>query len=325
MCNIAIIGAGQLGSRHLQAMSLLDVSANLYVLDPNLDSLGRAETRLQEIGYNKKLLNVRYVNEYAQLPSKFDAAIIATTSDVRRNAIECLLAQSEVKYLVLEKVLFQRVEDYTKVLALLNEHNVSAWVNCPQRTWEIYKDLATKLEPGETIEFNVSGGGWGLACNAIHYIDLFAFLTKQNDVTFSTERLVSDISVSKRAGFIEFHGTLTGSVSRGDYLALTCYPARNAPVLVQVLSNSRRYIVKENQRSVLISNAADDWLWVEHEFSVPFQSQQTHKVIKELIYTDRCQLPSFHESMSLHLPMIEAFLAFISKKSEKDVFECRIT
>ena len=50
--NIAIIGAGQLGSRHLQGLKKAQAPMNIYVLDANNDSLKICEQRYNEIADN---------------------------------------------------------------------------------------------------------------------------------------------------------------------------------------------------------------------------------------------------------------------------------
>jgi saccharopine dehydrogenase-like NADP-dependent oxidoreductase len=48
MMNIVIIGAGHLGSRHLQALAHLEEQAFVQVIDPSEDSRTIAEKRFKE-------------------------------------------------------------------------------------------------------------------------------------------------------------------------------------------------------------------------------------------------------------------------------------
>ena len=41
MINVALIGAGQLGSRHLQALALSEIPMNIEVVDPFVESFRR--------------------------------------------------------------------------------------------------------------------------------------------------------------------------------------------------------------------------------------------------------------------------------------------
>ena len=122
MVKLAIIGSGQLGSRHLQALSLLDRPALIFVVDPNEDSLKIAEKRFLEISNaDNKIVDIKYIKNIDNLPNSIDLAIISTNSDIRRTIIENLLINSRINYLILEKVLFQKIEDFSYVDTLLKK------------------------------------------------------------------------------------------------------------------------------------------------------------------------------------------------------------
>ncbi|NJM62856.1 MAG: alpha/beta hydrolase [Oscillatoriales cyanobacterium RU_3_3] len=53
---------------------------------------------------------------------------------------------------------------------------VKTWVNCPRRMQPAYHKLRQDLHGHSPITMRVVGGGWGLACNGIHFLDLAAFL-----------------------------------------------------------------------------------------------------------------------------------------------------
>ena len=55
------------------------------------------------------------------------------------------------------------------------------------------------------------------------------------------------------------------------------------------------------------------------------QSKLTHKVAKELFEAGSCQLPSYEESMALHLPLIQNCIHFLEQLKGEPVFRCPIT
>src|SRR5947209_4742456 len=132
MTTVALIGAGQIGSRHLQALARLE--ADITVIDPSSASLDRA----RELAGKS---DIRYATQLDQLGPAIDVAIVACSARERRSVVESLLAGRKVGALVLEKVLFQKIEDYEAVGALLKERGVRAWVNCPRRLWPFYQAL----------------------------------------------------------------------------------------------------------------------------------------------------------------------------------------
>ena len=53
MKNIAVIGGGNIGRRHLQALTNLDSSYNLYVVDPFIDALDLSLQMYEEVRKEK--------------------------------------------------------------------------------------------------------------------------------------------------------------------------------------------------------------------------------------------------------------------------------
>src|ERR1051326_5817460 len=122
MYRIAIIGAGQLGSRHLQAMAHLQIAVELFAVDPSEISLQTAQARWNEVGGLTK--GVKFLDRIEQLPTAIDLAIIATGSAMRRLVIDQLTDYCAVRYMILEKFLFQQEKDFTEVSELLNRKKV---------------------------------------------------------------------------------------------------------------------------------------------------------------------------------------------------------
>jgi predicted dehydrogenase len=88
-----IIGAGQLGSRHLQGLLKLNVEQVIYVLDTSLDSLKISKAREEEIHHNNQ---IHYFSEWDLLPKDFDLVIIATSANVRAKVVKQLIESSSV-------------------------------------------------------------------------------------------------------------------------------------------------------------------------------------------------------------------------------------
>ena len=54
--NIVLVGCGNVGSRHLQALVKVHQSITIYVVEPNKNSQNLGKKRLDEISYNKKTI-----------------------------------------------------------------------------------------------------------------------------------------------------------------------------------------------------------------------------------------------------------------------------
>ena len=115
LSRILLIGAGQLGSRYLQGLSSIDRTSAIFVVDPNLDALSLARQRFEQMPAASHVQSVMYHQDLAELDGEFDLAIIATNADVRKNVVDSLLTSNNIKYLILEKVVFQSIDDLAKI------------------------------------------------------------------------------------------------------------------------------------------------------------------------------------------------------------------
>ncbi len=191
--HIAIIGAGQLGSRHLQGLTKIKQAINVTVIEPNPDALDLSNKRYDEMPSNPLIGSISFSSIMETMEADVDVAIIATNADVRKNVIENLFSVTVVKYMIIEKVAFQSIVDFQVVLQILESNNAKAWVNCSRRMHSFFKTLKTELDPEDRIQVRVEGGNWGLASNAIHMIDLFAFLTGETLFSLNSSGLATKV------------------------------------------------------------------------------------------------------------------------------------
>lgn len=323
MKNITLIGAGQLGSRHLQALALVKQPISIQVIDPSVDSLKVAEARFKEVSTNFKG-EISFHTEISSTKKNIDIAIIATNSKVRRTVIEQLISTSKVKYLILEKVLFVKTDDYNAVEVLLMENNIKTWVNCPRRMMPFYQNLQKKLSG--TIHFSATGNAWGLGCNGIHLLDLFAFLTRSNNIVLSNDLIDKTVIESKRPGYIEFTGTITGHTDKHSF-HITSFPNDSSPLQITINTSAARYSIQEGATGkVGISKLENGWKWEDESFTMPFQSQLTNIVVDDLLETGNCSLTTFKESSALHLIFLTNLISFLRKvNNSNSIDECLIT
>ncbi|MGE3991985.1 hypothetical protein [Pseudorhodoplanes sp.] len=308
MLEIALIGAGQLGSRHLQGLALLDEAARVTVVDPTVAALAVAKERFEQVKQDR--ITAVFTQHIGDLPKRLDGAVVATAANVRRKAIESLLQQSEVKVALLEKVLFQRAEDYAAVGTLLEQVGTRAWVNCTQRLWPFFRDLRPRTLGGSNICIGVTGAQWGLGCNAIHNLDLLSFLTGSADC-----HLVSGLDAgtipSKRQGFIEFTGTLYALGLRGNRVVQTSYRDGDAPFSFQVRAEDFQASWNVQDESMRFAEASTGWKWSEEKVSPLYQSKLTHLVLGDMLKDGTSALPTYDESSALHLKMLDVFLGHL--------------
>jgi predicted dehydrogenase len=299
MFKVAIIGAGQLGSRHLQGLKGAASPLAITVMDSSEDSLQVAKERYDSIpAVGEKAIN--FVTTLQQLPQSLDLVIIATGSKPRAAIVKSLLAYSSVKYLVLEKVLFPVLAEYDEISNLLKEKQVRCWVNCPRRMYGMYKHIKEMIDTSKLIYMTNADENWGLCCNAIHMIDLFLYLNGETTYTVETKWLNDSIEESKRGGYIEMTGTLKVKTPKGNELTL---------ISENNFTGEKNIIIENGDNLYTVSEGEGFWLHnKKYEYAMPYQSQLTGLLADELLKTGGCSLSPFDLSVAYHKPFIKAML-----------------
>jgi len=315
MKRIYVIGAGQIGSRHLQALRAIRQPLDITVVDPAPGALRRAEERFSA-GRGKTKHRVRYVTALPREQAAIDVAIIATDADVRRQVATELLDTANVRYLVLEKLLFQTKRDFGAIESLLKRRRTKAWVNCPMRLMPPYRDVKTKLTT-TALSYHATGSQIALVTTAIHYLDHIAYLTGCADYRVDTSFLNAKPVPSKRKGFLELTGTLLFQFSNGTIGKITSYPTGNAPTVVEIATPDLYYLVREADQKTWIAEPKHNWRWLERSAPIPFQSQITTGIVESLLAKGTCLLPTYRESAALHLPLLESVRKFLNKHGRK--------
>jgi len=321
---IAIIGAGQIGSRHLEGLSKINIPIRVEVVDPSSSSIDVAIKRLEEANHSSNIREVRFRKSIEELPEVIDFAILSTSADIRACVLKKLLSRCIVKNLLLEKVLFQKLEDYAEIAQLLNQLGVMTWVNHPRRLFPFYHELKTRLAKSTMLSYQVQGGAWGLACNGLHLLDHLAFLSGGDGLEVFSDGLDRRIQRSKREGFVEFSGLLHGRLG-GNPFAIFCHEAPS-PMLITICADNETLVIDEGYGFVRMSSKEGGWKWEQREERIiRFQSELTSRVVEEVIATGMCDLPSYAEAVKLHFPFLRCLIAHLEKTKNIKYACCPIT
>lgn len=295
---VAVIGAGLLGRRHLQSLNLCKNDIKVSVVDLSKVSLEQAENDL----LNTRLAGlVEYHQNIEELDENLDLVIVATTAKGRLEVLQALIKKG-VKRILLEKVAFNSVYDIGQAKDLIQGEGLGLWVNCPRRLYPIYKDLKTRLQGRKITNFSISGSDYGLACNGIHYIDLFSYIADCDEYSFDLSR-VSEIVESKRNGYLEYFGELAGEFSNGSKFELNCISCNgSAQYTIKIFFAGGSVDIDEVSGVLTIDIDGDTEVI---KFRLPYQSELTGPLLDEIIDTGTCELTGFVESMRIHTPFIK--------------------
>ena len=335
LIKVAIAGAGQLGSRHLQALALTDLPLAIEVMDVSEQSLTVAENRWHEMPTNPLVSGVKFVRSIDELSPEIDVAIVATGSKARLAVTRQLLETKRVKYLVLEKFLFPRLSDFDEAQRLIDASGAKVFVNCGRRLRKFYNRMRELFRDEKNFFMSVSGANWGLGCNAIHFLDLYSFLSDQKNFASDIEYLDADHIDSKRKGYIEFTGSLRVKSPKGTLLLTSYAPSFfemngggwSPPNVITFSSEHFYCVVEESKRRAKLLNRHDDgcWQWDEFEVDDKPQSRVTHEIVAQLIRNGESDLPTYKESAALHKILLAGFLQQLNSSTEERVELCPIT
>ena len=308
MIEVAIVGAGQIGSRHLQALAQLGRDARVSVVDPVAESLATARGRFEEIDSSDQIGGLAMYASVEDLPPKLDVAIVATSANVRLQVVQELLRAASVSHLVLEKVLVQRTTDLDELSSLVATVPGGVWVNCPRRMFPVYQELRDLLAAKAPLELTVEGGPWGIGCNGIHFLDLAAFLAADRLVSVDVSQIDADVHEAKRPGIKELTGTLVADFEGATRVSMTAQQDAARPLVVAIRSHDGDVEVKVHEGERRLEYLSDSPAGVvkEHAIEFPYQSALTHRVVQDLCATGRCELTPLAESISLHRPLLRA-------------------
>lgn len=305
-----------MGSRHMQSLARLGRPARIYVVDPSAESLKRAQARWIETGPSPEI-SIEFLSRIDKLPGVLDAAIVATDASSREAVVEALIRGRRVSGLILEKVLFQDPESLSRVERSLASAGIRAWVNCGRRVWPVYQQIQKQFS-GRTLNIRVEGEGWGLACNAIHFLDLAAFLTGNPDFEISTQGLSGQSLPSKRQGIVEFSGVLE-SRGGGHHVALVCKEGPGYWFSIMISAPGMSVTLLEEEGRLQWGDQTTS------TFEVPFQSRLTHLVVKDILDRGDCGLTSYQESVRIHRPFLEVMRSHWRKVGDPQATVCPIT
>ena len=317
---ILIIGAGQIGSRHLQGAITNKKHLIITVVDISPVALKLSKKRAKEKKFGNKKTTVIYKTK---IPKNkfFDVCIISTNADKRAKVTLDLLAYCKIRYLVFEKVVFQKKQDFKTISKILKKKEINAWVNCPRRTFHIYRDIKKKINLNIPLKMEVTGSSWGMACNSIHFIDLFSYMVNDTNFIITEKNFSKNVFKSKRGkNFYEINGSMKGT-NRKHSLIISCKENKDYSLNVKIKNGNIEHTVDENKK-ICIKNI--NGLMKSQKIKIPYQSDVTGKIIDSLI-NKKCRLVSYENSSKHHILLLETIKSHLSRILRRKLSRCPIT
>jgi len=296
---VAICGAGNLGRRYLEGVLHCDSAEVIHVYDISDDSLNACEEVVRQFGRgcsSSPTVEVCMHGAINALPVGLDLAIVATSADVRPQLVDELSSHARVGHYVLEKVLAQ---DESGLDRLLDVTSISqAWVNMPRRMMDWHRRLYYSIRGNGPISMVVSGGDWGLACNAVHFMDLLAWWSGEVPQAVDTSSLEPAWSPAKRKGFSEVHGLMSVTYSAGSDLTLVADHGAE-PTTVEVHVGGTIWQIDESDGVAHRSDGCSQPGVLE------YQSAMTPRLVESILTSGTCALPTLEASVGIHRVLLQ--------------------
>ena len=319
--NIILVGCGNIGSRHLQALVKLPFNIDIHVVEKSNTSKNLAKMRLNEIKFNQKNHSIFWYDSIQKISKISDLVIISTLSEGRVRLIENLLKKKNKKFLI-EKPVCQSSKEYENLLRQFRLFKATGWVNTNRRYFESYKKIKQELKNSIFFDIHVFSTSSGLGTNAIHFIDLFSWLTNDSKIKLNGDFLLPKLFPNKRGKqFKEFYGTIIGSGKNNSNVTLTFLPSNTESIFVTISTNSANYIIDElNQNGIKISKKTKKF-----GFKFEHASNLTTKIAKDILEKNTSYLPKLDESFVHHTELFRIFTSHIEKQLKRHVTLCPIT
>lgn len=313
-----LVGCGNIGSRHLQALVKLPFETKIEIIEPNIDAQNTAKKRLNEIRYDKSTFSIIW-NTTIINSTNYDLIILATPSKNRFELIKTLVDSGNKRFLI-EKMVCQSQEEYEQILSQINSTNSKAWVNASRRYFDSYQKIKDLFSSDSQINLSVNAGNMGLGSNAIHFLDLFLWIAQDNQFSLNGDFLDNKILDNKRGiEYKEFSGAIIGKSYNNSIITINFSQNEN-PLYVFIFGQNKSLLIDETNETLFDLKANK-----KEKFKVEFQSILTTKIVKDIFTNDTSLLPTLEESKNTHNELFRIFNNHIKKISGKEVEKCPIT
>jgi predicted dehydrogenase len=309
-----IVGCGELGSRHAQALAKHGEIRKIVLVDPSPDSLTRAIERVREVGFDGEICS------YNEIPNDLGhlrIAIISTSSNQRVAALKNFLEKSSANYVVLEKLLAPTLEQLQELKETVQLETDVFWVNCPMSFYPHYEEIS--IEIGNSIQsvplkYSVTASNLGLVTNLIHYLDHFTSITSRpvTEVLFDPE---STIVASKRPGYSELLGVVTARTDFGDEMIVSFSESHTGDHLkVDLECGDSRWLVDEIALESIYSKSGRTIS--KKDIYTPRQSELTHVALSQLESAKTPMWTSVKHSIDLHEKILKSLSALLGDRAD---------
>jgi len=327
MLRVLIVGCGELGSRHLQALASLPMVTHIEVLDPRPESFQLGRDRLQELPGPRPSAEISWITSIEQATKDGGLCVIATQAKGRCELLRSVANTLGYTSFLLEKIADQSVAAIEETAAFCRAKEISVWVNCQTRIVPTYQRIKKKLAATEPIYLTAIGGMQYLATNGIHTADLFAYYDECKSIEEAGAKIDPILHLSKRGSDIyDLRGTLRGFTAKGSNLSISYVDSDSSWGHISVSSDRYRCVVDHQQEWMAEADFESEWSWRQ----VPFEgsmmvSRTTREIAVDIFASGKCGLPTLEESLVSHRFILNGLLPHFSDLLGQTLDSCPVS
>ena len=159
---------------------------------------------------------------------------------------------------------------------------IKAWVNCNYQTIPYFIELRDKLK-SKKFSMQVFGGKWSMGTSAIHFLDLFAYLSNSKIKSLSFFSHTKKLNKAKRKGYFEFVGYFKAKSYNNNEIKIEKLSNSDLPMFITFKSKDSFIIFEDSKRVVNTISDYTNWKLKSKKIKMLFQSQLTATFQKNFI------------------------------------------
>lgn len=276
MKKIILIGLGRMGLAHLKSFLNKPISnLKFYLVDNDIKQLKILSNFIGD-RENFKLLKDIPKNE------KFDFAIISTLPKPRYNISKKLLENNNVKYLLLEKFLFNKISEYEKFNQVIKKKNTKVFVNIWSKIFIERLRLSSNFKK-VLIEILIPQKS--ILTNLIHFIFIFNSFNRNKNLKIDFSRLIlkkNNLGYHDGVGIVKITNKLKSS------MIIKTQNIKDAFQIKISASNFEKKITLKGKKIKIYQS--------KRNINFPLSSEVTYKLFKGLMNkNNKINLPFYKD------------------------------
>lgn len=200
---ILIVGYGAIGKSHVKSFLISKKKYSLDIVDNKFNFL----LEQKEIS-KKKNIKINFIDKYP-INKKYDLLIIATSAEERLKVFKKIISKNSVKYLILEKFLFNKIDQYKEFERIIKKKKIKK-IRVNSWGYQIFSEIKNHVKSGTNLSIMVSIKEGELLSNLLHFIDMFCCYS---GLSFKLKAKIKKIIKSKRKPYKEIIGDIIANNS----------------------------------------------------------------------------------------------------------------